>query len=332
MPELAIVIPAYKVDFLDEALLSLSNQSNRNFEVYVGDDASPFNIKQICNNYKGKLTLHYHRFDTNLGAIDLVKQWERCVSMIKPAKWLWLFSDDDIAETGCVESFYHALNETEDFFDVYRFNITVIDKYSAMIAETPLSPKVENAMSLAYNILMGKRGNSMPEHIFRFEMYKKLNGFVNFPFAQAADWATSINFAYDKGLFTIEGPKVKWRKSDESVSTLAKKNNNHMIFGHIQFIEWVIKRFDADDESKYKISRESIKEASLFNLKYIIQSHYDGIPYSRFWKVVKRIAEVYNISFYTSFNLCFRINQNIEIYYLKVRLKPLFVKAGLMKT
>jgi len=331
MHDLAIVIPAYKIRYLGEALSSLAGQTNQSFQVYVGDDASPSDIKAVCDQYKGVLNLHYHRFETNLGGKDLVQQWERCVSLINAEKWLWLFSDDDTAEPKCVERFYEALKITDEYYDVYRFNVNVIDKHGALDVKTPLSPESENAMSLALNILLCKRGNSMPEHIFRFTKYKKLQGFVNFPFGQAADWATSINFAYEKGLYTIAGPIVNWRKSDHSLSTLASKYNRSMIWGHIRFIEWINKKFNEADEKKYNITTLQIRDASLFNLQYIIETHYLGIPYSQLWKLAKKISQIYRFTLFQSFKLCFNINYKLEVYNLKVKLKPLFVKVGLMK-
>lgn len=331
MHDLAIVIPAYKIRYLGEALSSLAAQTNQSFQVYVGDDASPNDIKAVCDQYKGILNLRYHRFDTNLGGKDLVRQWERCVSLMNGEEWLWLFSDDDVAEPECVEKFYEALKVTDGYYDVYRFNVHVIDKHGALDVKTPLSPELENAMSLALNILLCKRGNSMPEHIFRCTKYKELQGFVNFPFGQAADWATSINFAYEKGLFTIAGPIVNWRKSDQSLSTLASQNKGSMIWGHIRFIEWINKRFNKADEKKYGITTLQIRDASLFNLRYIIETHYQGIPYSKFWRLVKKVSQIYRFTLFQSFEFCFNINYKLEVYHLKVRLKPLFLKAGLMK-
>jgi glycosyltransferase involved in cell wall biosynthesis len=40
-PELAIIVPAFRVRFLERTLQSLAAQTDRRFRVYVGDDASP---------------------------------------------------------------------------------------------------------------------------------------------------------------------------------------------------------------------------------------------------------------------------------------------------
>lgn len=45
--KLAIVMPAYKARFLRQALESIAQQTDKRFTVYVGDDASPDDIKEI---------------------------------------------------------------------------------------------------------------------------------------------------------------------------------------------------------------------------------------------------------------------------------------------
>lgn len=37
---LAIVIPYYKINYFEETLKSLSNQTDKKFKVYIGNDAS----------------------------------------------------------------------------------------------------------------------------------------------------------------------------------------------------------------------------------------------------------------------------------------------------
>ena len=44
MKKLAIIIPAYKQRFLRETLDSIAKQNNHDFTVYIGDDASPYQL------------------------------------------------------------------------------------------------------------------------------------------------------------------------------------------------------------------------------------------------------------------------------------------------
>ena len=55
--KLAIIIPAYKACFFREVLDSIVRQSNRDFTVYIGDDASPDDLESIVSDYKDKLDI-----------------------------------------------------------------------------------------------------------------------------------------------------------------------------------------------------------------------------------------------------------------------------------
>ncbi len=55
--KIAIVIPAYKCRFLRQTLDSIVVQTCRSFTVYIGDDASPQNLKEIVSDYADKLSI-----------------------------------------------------------------------------------------------------------------------------------------------------------------------------------------------------------------------------------------------------------------------------------
>jgi len=127
VPALAIVIPAYKIDYLDKTLLSIAKQTCNEFTVYIGDDASPHHLPGIIDKYRDKFRIIYKQFDENLGRNDLVSHWERCIDLVGDENWIWLFSDDDIMEQTCVEEFYNTLQESSDF-DLFHFNVRQIDE------------------------------------------------------------------------------------------------------------------------------------------------------------------------------------------------------------
>lgn len=61
--KIAIVIPAYKCRFLRQTLDSIVVQTCRSFTVYIGDDASPQNLKEIVSDYADKMNIVYRRFE-----------------------------------------------------------------------------------------------------------------------------------------------------------------------------------------------------------------------------------------------------------------------------
>lgn len=293
MSSLAIVIPAYKSTFFSKTLKSLALQTNKNFNVYIGDDCSPDRLEEICEKYKIQLNINYHRFENNIGAKHLVQQWRRCVSLSKNEKWIWLFSDDDIADNNCVETFYKTVEADNNRFDVYRFNTRMIDKDDAVIEQTPESPFIESSFDMAMELLQFNRGNSIVDHIFSRNVYDKCNGFVYTDYAQGADWATSILFSTEKGICTMPNAKINWRLSSDNISGKASFKNE-MIKGHFQFCNWLIKHFaylkqsNADDYRKLKKSVDK-------NLQRVIHSHYKGLYFFMYKEVYQYYAFNNNI-------------------------------------
>ena len=125
--QLAIIIPAYKAEFLRETLDSLCGQTCKQFNVYIGDDCSPDDVQGIVSDYADKLNITYQRFDTNLGGKDLIAQWERCIEMSQHEEFFCLFSDDDVMMPQNVELFYKKL-KCDNSADVYHFDIDIVDR------------------------------------------------------------------------------------------------------------------------------------------------------------------------------------------------------------
>lgn len=234
---LAIVIPAYKPQYLDSTLHSLSNQSCKDFIVYIGDDCSPSDLFSIVNKYSGKLVIKYTRFKDNFGKKSLIDQWTRCVNLSEGEEWIWLFSDDDIAEPECVQSFYES--EVHDSINVLHFNIDIIDSGGKIIRMCPEYPALLTSDQFFRRLYTREIVARMPEFIFRASELKR-NGFVDFDLAWRSDNATVMNYAYPCGIMQIPGNcnKVLWRDSVNNISSpyseFERKNKST-----VAFFNWV---------------------------------------------------------------------------------------------
>ena len=128
MKKLAIIIPAYKPRFLQETLDSIAKQNNHEFTVYIGDDASPDSPEKLLEKYQGKFNFTYKKFNDNLGSISLVKQWERCIDMMKDEEWFMILGDDDVLGEKVVEEFYKKKDSVEKLkINVIKYATVVID-------------------------------------------------------------------------------------------------------------------------------------------------------------------------------------------------------------
>lgn len=97
--KIAIVIPAYKCRFLRQTLDSIVVQTCRSFTVYIGDDASPQNLKEIVSDYADKMNIVYRRFDTNLGGVDLPGHWEEVLDAYLYTVHVELIKDEEVVDT-----------------------------------------------------------------------------------------------------------------------------------------------------------------------------------------------------------------------------------------
>ena len=82
MPTFSILIPAYKGQYLGEALTSCIQQSFSDFEVIVVDDCSPYNLQSIVALYNDG-RIRYFRNENNIGAVNVVDNWNKCLALSK---------------------------------------------------------------------------------------------------------------------------------------------------------------------------------------------------------------------------------------------------------
>lgn len=218
---LAVVIPAYKASFLKATLDSIAAQTCQDFTLYIGDDCSPHNLKNIVDGYKDKIDLVYKRFDTNLGGRDLVAQWERCIAMTKEEPYIWLFSDDDVMEPKCVEAFLNLPEQIRNGYIVH-FPIKQIDEKGDVI-KTPISYPERMSAKGYLDAKLFQKGiiSYVVEFVFPRHIYKKTSGFQNYDLAWGSDFMTWLKFAEAcNGIYTInlEEAYVRWRSSSENIS------------------------------------------------------------------------------------------------------------------
>lgn len=221
MKQLAIVIPAYKAQFLPKVIESLCKQTCKKFHVYIGDDCSPENISSIVGKYTDTINISYVRFSTNMGGQDLVAQWNRCIDMVQDEEYIWFFSDDDVADPQCVELFYNEI-EKNGKKDLYRFQTDIIDENGNHIYPNDYPqndyPQVMTADEYIIKRFTYKISSFIVEYIFRRERFEEVGRFQNFDLAWGSDDATWFKMALRDGINIIDGARVHWRLSGFNIS------------------------------------------------------------------------------------------------------------------
>ena len=274
---LAIIIPAYKATFLPAALDSIAMQTCKDFTLYVGDDCSPEPIGSIVEQYKDKVNLVYQRFDTNLGGKDLVAQWERCIAMSKEEPYIWLFSDDDVMEPNCVEELLRQIEKTEGYYDVYHFNVDIINESGAFKKRKQDYP----AVLPAYRFYRGKNSGRLSafvvENVFSRKVYEQMDGFPKYDLAWGSDLAAWIVFSGRKGMNTVPDARVCWRQSSQNITPdYSRQIAERKLKAQMALLNWAYGYFAKEPDiyatnraffilfihySRKFVSKESIKEA-----------------------------------------------------------------------
>ena len=217
--QLAIIIPYYKLKYFKETLESLSNQTDKRFSVYIGNDCSPENPEILLHSYQNKFQFSYTKFDDNFGGTNLVAQWERCIALSKNEKWLMILGDDDTLSENTVAEFYNNLPKVEaKNIQVIRLASRLIDEDGTPTSELFKNPEFELAGDSYMRIFKGDGRSTLTEHFFTRKTYEK-NRFKNFPVAFGSDNVAWLEFPEMGKIFSTNDAFANIRISAEHLSS-----------------------------------------------------------------------------------------------------------------
>jgi len=216
---LAIVIPYYKINFFEATLQSLASQTNKQFHVYIGNDASNTDPSNLLEAYKNSFLFTYKKFDNNLGGQNLVKQWERCMAMTANEDWIMILGDDDVLGAHVVDSFYKNLRFIEkEKSTVVRFATKIINQNGDEISPTFFHPKTEFATDFLLRKLKGGTRSSLSEYVFKKDKINIIK-FKCFPLAWSSDTLAVVEFSENNPIFTINNTLVYFRLSGINITS-----------------------------------------------------------------------------------------------------------------
>ena len=216
-PLVTIAIPAYKVDFIKEAISSVLNQTYSNIELVVVDDSSSEEIGEIVRECKDS-RIRYYKNESNIGATDPSKNWNKCLEYAK-GDYFALLCDDDSYEASFVENMLKLSQEYSDV-KVFRARARTIDENNHVVNWYPSSPTFETCFDYMYQRLAGCRRQTISEFFYDTAYIRQLQGFVNMPRAWTADSLSVYKFAWDSGIVSTQNILVNFRRSKKSISSI----------------------------------------------------------------------------------------------------------------
>ena len=278
-PLVTIAIPAYKADFLREAISSALNQSYSNIELIVVDDCSPENIEDIVKEFNDS-RIRYYRNKENIGAKDPSINWNKCLEYAKGV-FFALLCDDDTYEPTFVEE---LLKLQQNFPDVkvFRARAKTIDENNNVTNWYPSAPTFETCFDYMYQRLSGFRRQTISEFLYDSAFIKCIGGFTNAPRAWTSDSLSVYKFAWSNGIASAQNFLVNFRCSKKSISSNysdAIEKMEAIIFFEKEINKWIGKISDNREKSLLKEALHN----SLFTDTIEVCSRAPFLQFIRIW-------------------------------------------------
>lgn len=211
----SILIPAFKSQFLAEAIESCLAQELGDFEVIIVDDHSPEDLHSIVSQYSDK-RIKYYANKTNCGAVDVVDNWNICLSYAK-GEFVICMGDDDRLLPWCLTE-YSLLIQRYPNLDVYHARTELIDEEGRLIGLQEARPEWESAYSALWHQCSCHRKQYIGDFLFRTSSLKNEGGFFKLPLAIFSDNISTIRAAKKFGVANIQKISFQYRVNRYTIS------------------------------------------------------------------------------------------------------------------
>ncbi|WP_347924940.1 glycosyltransferase family A protein [Pontimicrobium sp. SW4] len=295
---LAIVIPYFKNDFFEETLLSLQQQTDKRFMVYIGDDASEQSIDNLVDKFKNDIPIKYHRFADNLGSKSLTKQWDRCLKLINNETWACILGDDDCLSENFVECFYRELSNLKlQKSKLLRFATLKINEKGAALGSIQHNPKTQMAAEAFTEKYYGSKHSSLSEYVFSIASYNKY-GFRDYPLAWCSDDMAWLEFSNGRNIVSCNEAYLRFRLSSKSIS--GTLNNNKKDAKRLFFRDLVLEKQNTFSRT---IAIKNLKKYEVFLvITKELKKHHFMFFLKRFYKL-RSLKECFKFTLRFSYNM-----------------------------
>lgn len=210
-----IAIPAYKSKYLGEAIESWLAQIYTNFELVIVDDASPEDLKSVVDKFHDN-RIRFYRNEKNCGAVDVVDNWNICLSYAK-GDYIICMGDDDKLLPICLGE-YVKLIEIYPGIGLLHGWTELIDENSHVTRLATHRCEFESAMSLAWHRINAYREQYIGDFCFETDLLRKHNGFYKLPLAWGSDDISAIIAAQKNGVANTQRVVFQYRVNSMTIS------------------------------------------------------------------------------------------------------------------
>lgn len=210
----SILVPTYKIQFLRECIDSILAQTYIDFELIIVNDASPYDIDSIVNSYHDN-RIRYYKNEINYGAVNVVDNWNKCLSYAK-GDYVICMGDDDKLLPCCLEE-YNKLIIQYPHLDIYHGWTEIINENSEVTTLQEPRPIWESVYSMMWN-RWKYRIQFIGDFLFKTSKLKEVGGFYKLPLAWGSDDVTSYILAEENGIANTQVTVFQYRRFSNTIS------------------------------------------------------------------------------------------------------------------
>ncbi|MFE2861307.1 glycosyltransferase family 2 protein [Sphingobacterium multivorum] len=211
----SLCVSAYKDVFFKECLNSLINQNYDNYEIIILNDCSPGCIREISNAVDHP-NLYYYENEKNVGAIDLVDNWNKLLDLCS-GDYIVIVGDDDYLSPDYLSNF-HQLILANPQYAVFHCRSYIVDEKSTEFKLTNSWPNNETVLNSMYHRLSHLRNWYISDFVYSTKILRAIGGFVKLPLAWASDDLSFYCAALEHGVCHTEIPLLFYRESSYTIS------------------------------------------------------------------------------------------------------------------
>ena len=268
----SILLPTYKKRFLAECIDSVLAQTYDNWELIIVNDASPEDIEEVVNRYSDT-RIRYYKNAQNIGAKQVVKQWNKCLQYAQ-GDYCICIGDDDRLLPKCLET-YADLIQKYPQVEILHGQTDIINELGKVVAHTPQRPQWESAMSMLYHRTYSGRPQFIGDFCYKTDTLKRRGGFYYLPLAWGSDDISALQAAATHGIANTTEVVFLYRSNDMSIT-----RQKHVLLkwkSILQEANW--KRHflqqpqpNAEDELYRNQLRKSLLLFTLKKMYYVLQN------------------------------------------------------------
>lgn len=220
----SVVLPAYKLKFLEAAIDSILNQSFTNFELIIVNDASPEDLDSLIH-FITDPRITYLKNAENIGGKSLVKQWNHCIQFAN-GDYIVLAADDDVYDSEFLQKCVDLAIKYPEV-DIIRSMVEQIDENNKTIGIDGIIPEKCSKYEFLYSWYKATTFTCIGNYMFKASVLK-MKGFIEFPFAFGSDVSSTILFS-ENGIANTNQMLFKFRISSYHLSS-----NQNLLFEKLQ--------------------------------------------------------------------------------------------------